>query len=97
MSEYRNFRIEIFYDEEDKVWFAKFPELRGCMNHGDTPEEALKNLLDIKDEWLQIGKDAGWDMTKFEKPSTISSINIEGDSCDTTTIDDNENITLTEN
>lgn len=71
-SEYRNFSIEVFYCEEDKVWFAKYPDLKGCMNHGDTPEEALKNLISIKDEWLQFIKEAGWDMTKFLKTTKKS-------------------------
>ena len=95
MNKWRNFKIEIFYDARDDVWFAKFPELKGCMNHGDTPEEALKNLQDIKEEWLKIGEEAGWDMTQFKQTPTVSSINVGEDSGNTTTIVDNKNITLT--
>ena len=50
------------YDKEDKVWFVKFPELPGCLMHGKTPEDALKKALEVRDEWLKIAKESGWDI-----------------------------------
>lgn len=52
------------YEEKDKFWFVKFPELPGCIAHGDTPEEALKNALEVKEDWLRIAKKDGWDIKK---------------------------------
>ena len=36
--------ITIQYDISDKIYIARIPDLRGCAAHGDTPEEALKEL-----------------------------------------------------
>ena len=34
-------------------------ELPGCMNHGDTPEEALEAILDAMQGWLEIALEKG--------------------------------------
>jgi antitoxin HicB len=38
--------------EEDGGWFAKVPELRGCMTYGDTQAEVLELIEDAKYTWL---------------------------------------------
>ncbi len=41
MAEYSIF---MQYDSQDKIYVASVPELQGCMTHGETKEEALKEL-----------------------------------------------------
>jgi predicted RNase H-like HicB family nuclease len=36
----------IEWSEDDQVYLAKFPSLKGCVTHGKTPEAAFKNGLD---------------------------------------------------
>ena len=56
------YRIIVEFEPEDNAFFAKFPELPGCIAHGDDPESALKNALIVKDEWIATALDAGWDI-----------------------------------
>ena len=41
MSKYSVF---MYYDEQDQIYVASVPELQGCMAHGETQEEALKEI-----------------------------------------------------
>lgn len=66
----KNYKMVFEYDNEDEVWFVKFSELPGCMTHGKTPEEALKEALEVKDEWLKIAKESGWDI---KEPAGLQS------------------------
>ena len=47
------YEIIIFWSEVDKAFVAEIPELKGCIAHGDTQSEALK-------EWMLIAKEKGW-------------------------------------
>ena len=57
-----NYRIELFFDPEDKVWYAEFPELAGCLAHGATKEEALANAAEAKEAWLEATFETGRDI-----------------------------------
>lgn len=54
-----NYRIELFFDSEDRVWYAEFPDLSGCLAHGTTKEEALANAVEVKDAWLEVTFETG--------------------------------------
>ena len=53
---YQNLKYEIRvkYDLCDNIWYATFPDLRGCMAHGKDVVEAVKKAAIVKDEWLKI-------------------------------------------
>ena len=46
------YTIELTPDEDD-VWFASIPLLKGCMTQGDTRDEALVMLDEAKELWLE--------------------------------------------
>jgi len=48
--------IEIFYSEEDEGYIAIVPELPECSAFGETEEEALKEIKDAIDLWLETAK-----------------------------------------
>ena len=50
MTEYSIF---IQYDPRDKIFVASIPELPGCMAHGETKEEALKEIDVAKKLWIE--------------------------------------------
>ncbi|MGI8774520.1 MAG: type II toxin-antitoxin system HicB family antitoxin [Actinomycetota bacterium] len=56
MSDYA---INIFYDEEDGDYIAIVPDLKGCSAFGDTPEEALRQVLIAKEGWLEVARKHG--------------------------------------
>ncbi len=74
IKEYKqlNYRMDFAYEPEDSVYIVKFPELPGCMAHGETPQKALKNAIAVKDEWLEIAVESNWDIPEPEKPSQAS-------------------------
>ena len=51
--------IIIFWSEEDQAFVAEVPELPGCMAHGSIHEEALANIREAIDLWIQTAKEFG--------------------------------------
>jgi len=56
MSDYH---INIFYSDEDGGYVADIPDLEACSAFGKTAEEALAQVEQARDAWLQAAKDAG--------------------------------------
>jgi predicted RNase H-like HicB family nuclease len=54
------YEIIIFWSAVDNVFIAEIPELKGCIAHGDTQDEALKEVNIVAEEWLVIAKEKGW-------------------------------------
>ena len=44
----RDYHINIFYSEEDEAYIADIPDLKYCSAAGDTPQEALQEILKAK-------------------------------------------------
>jgi antitoxin HicB len=38
---------------EDGTWFARMPELRGCVTEADTLEEAMEMIRDAQRAWIE--------------------------------------------
>lgn len=53
------YEIIIYWSKEDVAFIAEVPELPGCMAHGDTPEEALKNAKEAIQLWIDTAKEYG--------------------------------------
>ena len=51
------FTLTPIIDESGSYYFAKVLELDGCMSDGATKEEALSNLMDAMEGWLEVGID----------------------------------------
>jgi len=49
----KDYHINIFYSEDDERYIADIPDLRYCSAFGDTPEEALREVLIAKEAWLE--------------------------------------------
>ncbi|HLZ57964.1 MAG TPA: type II toxin-antitoxin system HicB family antitoxin [Ktedonosporobacter sp.] len=55
----KDYLINIFYSEEDEGYIADIPDLRFCSAFGETPEEALKEVLLTKAAWLEAAQAEG--------------------------------------
>jgi predicted RNase H-like HicB family nuclease len=53
----KDYHINIFYSREDKGYIADVPDLKSCSAFGETPEEALKEVLIAKEAWLATARD----------------------------------------
>jgi predicted RNase H-like HicB family nuclease len=54
----KDYHINIFYSEEDVAYIADIPDLRYCSAHGETPEEALAEVLIAKALWLEVAAES---------------------------------------
>jgi predicted RNase H-like HicB family nuclease len=53
------YEVIIFWSDEDEAFLADVPELPGCMTHGSTHAEALKNAEEAVALWLDAAKEMG--------------------------------------
>ena len=53
------YEIILFWSDEDQVFIADVPELPGCMAHGNTPEEALKQVKEAIQLWIDTAREFG--------------------------------------
>jgi predicted RNase H-like HicB family nuclease len=56
------YEIIIYWSQEDDAFLAEIPELKGCIAHGESYEEALKNVNIVAMEWINIAKEEGWNI-----------------------------------
>ena len=51
--------IIIFYSDEDECYIAHIPDFEMCSAHGETPEEALQEVLNAKAGMTEVMKEKG--------------------------------------
>jgi predicted RNase H-like HicB family nuclease len=51
--------IETWDDGSGPYYVARVLELQGCMIHGDTPEEALHDIKEVKCNWIKTNLELG--------------------------------------
>ncbi|MBD5466240.1 MAG: type II toxin-antitoxin system HicB family antitoxin [Lachnospiraceae bacterium] len=70
MAEYSIF---MQYDPQDNIYVASIPELPGCMAHGETKEQALKEIEIAKELWIEAAKEDG---EEIPKPNFLNSFSV---------------------
>lgn len=50
----KDYPINIFYREEDEGYIADIPDLKYCSAFGETPEEALREVMLAKVAWMEV-------------------------------------------
>lgn len=53
------YEVVIYWSEEDATFVAEAPELPGCLAHGKTQPEALQNINDAINLWLETAREFG--------------------------------------
>jgi len=53
------YSILIQYDVTDKIYVASVPELKGCMAHGHTREEAMREIQEAMQLQLEVMHNKG--------------------------------------
>ena len=51
----RRYHVDLFYSNDDACWIANAPDLEFCSAHGETMEEAAREIRIAMDLWLE-----GW-------------------------------------
>ena len=55
----KDYHINIFWSDEDGGYIADIPDLVACSAFGDTPAEALAELEQAKQAWLEAARAEG--------------------------------------
>ena len=53
------YTIMIQYDDVDNIYIASVPELQGCMAHGKTPEDALREVSVVLEMFMEEAAEMG--------------------------------------
>lgn len=54
-----NMRQVFLHPDEDGGWVAEIPSLPGCISEGETKEDALRNIRDAAESWLEARRELG--------------------------------------
>lgn len=52
----KDYHINIFYSEEDSGYIADIPDLKHCSAFGESPDDALREVLIAKEAWIKSAK-----------------------------------------
>ena len=55
----KDYHINIFYSEQDQGYIADIPDLKACSAFGETPAQALTEVLAAKKSWLAAAESNG--------------------------------------
>ncbi len=55
----KDYHINIFYSDDDGGYIADIPDLPSCSAFGATPEEALSEVEQAKEAWLETARAEG--------------------------------------
>ncbi len=55
----QKYEIVIYWDDDDKIFVAEVPELAGCSAHGKTQIDAVKNINESVELWLETAQEFG--------------------------------------
>jgi predicted RNase H-like HicB family nuclease len=53
------YEILIYWSKQDEAFIAEVPELSNLMAHGDSAIEALENVHDAIQLWIEVAKEDG--------------------------------------
>lgn len=54
-----HYSMNIQWDADDKIFVVTVPELPGCMTHGSTYEEAVRQGQDAIESWVMVARELG--------------------------------------
>ena len=61
-------RIERLAESDGGGYLATVPDLPGCMSDGATPEEALRNVQDAIESWIEAAREWKQEVPKPTPP-----------------------------
>jgi predicted RNase H-like HicB family nuclease len=64
MKRKSDYHINLFYSAEDEGYIADIPDLKSCSAFGESPEEALREVLVARNAWLESARAHGKPLPK---------------------------------
>ena len=56
MNKKKDYHINIFFSNEDEGYIADIPDLKNCSAFGETPQDALNEVLIAQKLWIDEAK-----------------------------------------
>ena len=56
------YHINVFYSQDDEGFIADIPDLKYCSAFGDTPEEAVAEVMIAQKLWLETAEARGMEI-----------------------------------
>ena len=56
-EEIKHYSMLIEWDAEDKIYIVTVPELDGCVTHGHSYEDAIRQGQDAIESWILVAKE----------------------------------------
>ncbi len=53
------YEIVMYWSDDDNAFVAEVPQLPGCIAHGSTQEDALKNINEAMGLWIDTSRKSG--------------------------------------
>ncbi len=54
-----HYSMIIQWDADDRIFVVTVPELTGCISHGQTYEEAVRQGQDAIESWVMVAREMG--------------------------------------
>lgn len=54
-----HYHINVFWSDEDDCWIADVPDVQYCSAHGETPDEAIREIQIALVLWLDVAREHG--------------------------------------
>lgn len=67
-------RHAIIYQDDQGTWIAEVPSLPGCVSQGDTREEAVRNIREAAELWIETQQDLGEVVPNERAPIEVVAI-----------------------
>jgi antitoxin HicB len=65
--------VEPLSEDDGGGFVATVPDLPGCMSDGETPEEALANVREAIDVWIEAAHDMGHAVPRPSRRLAVAS------------------------
>jgi antitoxin HicB len=66
------YRMHLSFDTESDAWVVRYPELPGCVAHGDTPSAAIAEGEEAKALWIETVIEEGGEVPEPKSETTYS-------------------------
>ena len=73
MTDTGRYPAQVFWNEDDKGFIAVVPDLPGCSALGQTQQEALHELQDAIQAWIETAQAAGNLILRRQLPQAITT------------------------
>lgn len=53
------YTVVVVPDEEDGGYYAYIPDLQGCLGDGETPQDAVSDVISALHAWIEVQRERG--------------------------------------